>query len=84
MLRGIEHVFINFVEAALMDKEIAQNVVKRFLEDVGRSIDWDVYVQDVFEDEIQLTDSKREELRSKIFEMANELIYQHSKELHAH
>lgn len=71
--------FANFVEEAYTEKGAIKKVwVDNFMKTVGEPLDWDLST-DVYEFDGAASEEKKEEMRAKIYKLACEYIYRHSK-----
>ena len=71
--------FANFVEEAYTEKGVIKKVwIDSFMKTVGEPLDWDL-TTDAYEFDGAASEEKKEEMRSKIYKLACEYIYRHSK-----
>jgi hypothetical protein len=77
----IKRDFDTFVEQAFRTegKVINKRWVDNFMKEVGEALDFDIYVHDKYEYDQSLNDSTKEKIKKKIYKLACEYIYKHSK-----
>lgn len=81
VFRHMELSFANFVEDAYTEQgQIKKVWVDNFMKTVGEPLEWDI-TTDTYEFDSSASEEKKEEMRAKIYKLACEYIYRHSKSL---
>lgn len=71
--------FSDFIEEALSEQGIIRKVwLDAFMEQVGKPLDWD-FDGEAYEYSNEISDENREEIKRRIYRLACEYIYRHSK-----
>lgn len=77
--------FAAFVEEVFTeDGVLKKDVLDKFVETVGKPLDWDISIIDTYEyDREDISEEKKSFLRRKIYALAVEHIYKKSREMHS-
>lgn len=71
--------FTNFVEEAVSDEGVIRKVwLDAFMEQVGKPLDWD-FDSETYEYDGAICEEKKADIKRKIYKLACEYIYRHSK-----
>ena len=80
VFNNMQSAFGDFVESTMKDGKLKKVWLDNFMADVGSPLEWDITCED-YEFTDKLTDDQRNRLKDRVFSLAIEHIYQHSKKL---